>query len=68
MPRGRAKKPESFEDEIAALDKQIDELTEKLKVLKATRRASRKKMKTRTQTNGSRSAIPASALIKYWTW
>ncbi|MCL2057582.1 MAG: hypothetical protein FWH01_00785 [Oscillospiraceae bacterium] len=39
MPRGRAKKPESFEDEIAALDKQIDELTEKLKVLKATRKA-----------------------------
>ena len=39
MPRGRVKKPESFEEEILALDKQIEDLSEKLKAAKALRKA-----------------------------
>ena len=34
MPRGRRKKPENFDEEIAVFDAQIDELTKKLQSLK----------------------------------
>ena len=39
MPRGRRKKPENFEEEIAVLNTQIDDLTAKLKALKDKRAA-----------------------------
>jgi len=39
MARGRRKNPESFEDEIALLDAQIDEASKKLQALKQKKRA-----------------------------
>ena len=39
MPRGRRKKPENYEEEIAVLNAQIDDLTAKLKALKEKRAA-----------------------------
>ena len=39
MPRGRRKKPDNFEEEIAILDEQIAEATKKLQVLKEKKKA-----------------------------
>ena len=39
MPRGRRKKPENFEEEIAIFNAQIEDLTVKLKNLKDKRAA-----------------------------
>jgi len=39
MPRGRRKKPENFEEEIAVLDAQINDLSKKLAELKEKKRA-----------------------------
>ena len=38
MPRGRRKKPENFEEEIAVIDAQIVELTKRLQSLKEKRK------------------------------
>ena len=43
MPRGRRKKPDNFEEEIAVLDEQIIDLTKKLRSLKEKKRTRIKK-------------------------
>lgn len=43
MPRGRRKKPENYEEELAVFDAQIADLTKKLQVLKEKRKARIKK-------------------------
>jgi hypothetical protein len=39
MPRGRRKKPENFEEEIAVIDAQIADLNKKVLALKEKKRA-----------------------------
>jgi len=39
MPRGRRKKPDNYVEELADLDVQIKDLTEKLQALKAKKKA-----------------------------
>ena len=39
MARGRRKKPDNFEEEIAVLDAQIDEAAKKLQTLKQKKKA-----------------------------
>ena len=39
MPRGRRKKPENFEEEIAIIDTQIADLTKRLQALKEKKKA-----------------------------
>lgn len=43
MPRGRRKKPVTFEEELAVLDLQIADLTKKLQALKDKKKARIKK-------------------------